>query len=296
MKKTAFARHASEIPRFISVQIEVVAVVLLGAALHAIWNAMVKAGSDKSLDAAMIALGSGVVGLTFLPFVPVPLPAAWPFIAVSCLFQFAYFQLVAAAYRAGDIGLVYPLMRGAAPLIVASTSGLVLGEHLSNGALIGILIISAGVLTLAFESRHGGRRAFLLALANACVIACYTFIDGAGVRVAGNALSYTLWMVLLPPVLLFSWAIYQRGTDVVAEHVRRNWKRGLIGGTGSIASYGMALWAMTKAPVATVAALRETAILFALLISVVVLKEKASPFRYIAGATIAAGVLVLKLG
>jgi drug/metabolite transporter (DMT)-like permease len=279
-----------------SVPIEVIAVVLFGAALHAIWNAMVKAGSDKSLDAAMIALGSGVIGLTFLPFVPLPEPAAWKFIAVSCLFQFAYFQLVAAAYRAGDIGLVYPLMRGAAPLIVASTSGLILGEHLSSGAFAGILIISAGVLALAFEARRGGREAFQLALANACVIACYTFIDGAGVRVAGNALSYTLWMVLLPPILLFGWAIYKRGADVVGNHVRQNWKRGLLGGAGSIASYGLALWAMTKAPVATVAALRETAILFALLISVVVLKEKASPIRYIAGATIAAGVLVLRLG
>ncbi len=276
--------------------IDVIALVLLGAALHATWNAMVKAGSDKSLDAAMIALGAGVFGLAFLPFVPLPKPAAWPFIAVSALFQFAYFQLVAAAYRAGDIGLVYPLMRGAAPLIVASTSGIVLGEHLSTGALAGILVICVGVLTLAFESRHGSRHAFLLALANACVIACYTFIDGAGARLSGNAISYTLWMALLPPVLLFSWAIWQRGLDVVGNHVRRNWQRGLIGGGGSIASYGLALWAMTRAPVATVAALRETAILFALVISVVFLKEKASIWRYIAGATIAAGVLVLRLG
>lgn len=275
--------------------LDVLFLVLFGAALHATWNAIVKAGTDKSLDAAMVALGAGAVGLVFLPFVPLPKPEAWPFIFVSAFLQFAYFQLVAGAYRAGDIGLVYPLMRGTAPLLVAMTSGVVLGEHLTTTAMIGVLVISAGVLTLAFESRHGGRHAILLALANAIVIATYTFVDGAGARASGNAVSYTLWMALLPPVLLFSWAIYRRGTTTVWTHVRRNWARGLFGGAGSIASYGLALWAMTKAPVATVAALRETAILFALLISVFILKETASIWRYVAGAVIACGVLVLKL-
>ncbi|WP_440982199.1 EamA family transporter [Shinella sumterensis] len=274
---------------------DVLLLVLLGAALHATWNALVKSGTDKSLDAAMVALGAGAVGLFFLPFVPLPKPEAWPFILVSAVLQFAYFQLVAAAYRAGDIGLVYPLMRGVAPLIVAMTSGLVLGEHLTTTAMAGVLVISAGVLTLALESRRGGRHAILLALANAVVIATYTFVDGAGARVSGNAISYTLWMALLPPVLLFAWAIARRGTAPVWNHVRRNWARGLFGGAGSIASYGLALWAMTRAPVATVAALRETAILFALLISVFILKEKASIWRYVAGAVIACGVLVLKL-
>lgn len=275
--------------------LDVLFLVLFGAALHASWNAIVKAGTDKSLDAAMVALGAGAVGLFFLPFVPLPKPEAWPFILVSAFLQFAYFQLVAGAYRAGDIGLVYPLMRGTAPLLVAMTSGVVLGEHLTPAAMAGVLIISAGVLTLAFESRRGGRHAILLALANAVVIATYTFVDGAGARVSGNAVSYTLWMSLLPPVLLFGWAVMRRGKATVWNHVRRNWARGLFGGAGSIASYGLALWAMTKAPVATVAALRETAIVFALLISVFVLKEKASVWRYLAGAVIAAGVLVLKL-
>lgn len=275
--------------------LDVLFLVLFGAALHASWNAIVKSGTDKSLDAALVSLGGGMVGLAFLPFLPMPHPAAWPFVLASAVLQFAYFQLVAAAYRAGDIGLVYPLMRGTAPLLVATTSGLVLGEHLTPGAMAGVLVISAGVLTLAFESRHGSRRATGYALANAAVIATYTFVDGAGARVSGNAVSYTLWMSLLPPVLLFAWAIGRRGTVPVWHHVRRNWARGLFGGAGSIASYGLALWAMTKAPVATVAALRETAILFALLISVFVLKERASLWRYIAGAVIAAGVLVLKL-
>lgn len=274
---------------------DVIALVLLGALLHATWNALVKAGTEKSLDAAMIALGAAVVAIPFLAFVPFPASPSWPFLIISAFFQFAYFQLVAAAYRAGDIGLVYPLMRGVAPLIVAFTSGFILKEQLSAGTLAGILTISTGVLTLAFEARKGGRHAILLALANACVIASYTYIDGIGARLAQNPISYTLWMALLPPVLLFAWAFHKRGVAPVVFHIRHQWWRGLIGGGGSLAAYGLALWAMTKAPVATVAALRETSILFAVIISIVFLKERVSPFRIAAAGLIAAGALLLKL-
>ncbi|MDK4703741.1 EamA family transporter [Rhizobium sp. CNPSo 4062] len=276
--------------------LDVIALVLFGALLHATWNAIIKAGTDKSLDAALVSAGGAVAALPLLPFLPLPASAAWPFIGASAILQFAYFQLVAAAYRAGDIGLVYPLMRGVAPLIIVSTSSFILKETLSGGALIGTMTICAGILTLAFEARKGSRRAIVLALANAVVIATYTYVDGIGARISGNSVSYTLWMALLPPILLFAWAISQRGLNAVAAHVRYNWWRGLIGGGGSIASYGLALWAMTKAPVAMVAALRETSILFALVISVVVLKERSSSWRYIAGAIIAGGVLVLRLG
>ena len=290
--------HVVTILFFISesaLPVDVILLVLFGAFLHATWNAIIKAGNNKSLDAALVSAGGAVAALPFLPFLPLPQPAAWPFIGASAILQFAYFQLVAAAYRAGDIGVVYPLMRGCAPLLIAATSGFILDESLSDGALLGTMTICAGILTLAFEARKGSRHAIMLALINACVIATYTYVDGIGARLSGNAISYTLWMALLPPVLLFAWAISRRGVFAVAMHVRYNWWRGLIGGTGSIASYGFALWAMTKAPVATVAALRETSILFALVISVVVLKEKASAWRYIAGVVIALGGLILKL-
>lgn len=157
---------------------DIILLVLLGALLHAVWNAMVKAGKDKSLGAAMISAGAGLSAVPFLPFVPLPNIEALPFILATAVLQFLYFQLVAAAYRAGDIGLVYPLMRGVAPLIVAAMSSVVLGEHLHGMALLGVATISAGILTLAFEARHGNRHAILLALANAGVIATYTFVDG----------------------------------------------------------------------------------------------------------------------
>ncbi|MBB3948205.1 drug/metabolite transporter (DMT)-like permease [Rhizobium skierniewicense] len=276
--------------------IDVLLLVLLGALLHASWNALVKSGTDKGLDATLIAAGAAVCSLPFLPFVPFPGVAALPFLLVSAILQFTYFRLVAAAYTAGDIGLVYPIMRGVAPLIVAASSNLFLGETLSPAALGGIAIISSGILTLAFEARHGGRHAILLALANSVVIAGYTFVDGVGARLSASSISYTLWMSLMPPILLLSWALYSRGWAPVAHHVRRNWWRGMAGGAGSIISYGLALWAMTKAPVAVVAALRETSILFAVVISIVILKEKASVWRCIAGAIIALGVLIMRLG
>ena len=276
--------------------IEVLLLVLLGALLHASWNALVKAGTDKSLDATLIAAGAAVCSIPFLPFLPMPGLVALPFLLASAVLQFTYFRLVGAAYTVGDIGLVYPVMRGVAPLLVAASSNLFLGETLSHAAMAGIAIISAGILTLAFEARHGGKHAILLALANAVVIAGYTFVDGVGARLSGNAISYTLWMSLLPPILLFCWAFYQRGFAPVTNHVRLHWWRGLVGGGGSILSYGLALWAMTKAPVAMVAALRESSILFALLISIFILKEKASIWRFVAGGIIAAGVLVMRLG
>lgn len=276
--------------------LDVLLLVLLGALLHAGWNALVKSGADKALDASLIAAGAAVCSIPFLPFVPMPGSAALPFLVLSAVLQFTYFRLVAAAYTVGDIGLVYPIMRGVAPLIVAASSNLFLGETLSAAAIAGIAIISSGILTLALEARSGGRRPILLALANSVVIAGYTFVDGVGARLSTSPLSYTLWMSLLPPMMLFSWAFYQRGWQPVATHVRQHWWRGLAGGAGSILSYGLALWAMTKAPVAVVAALRETSILFAIVISVVILNEKASLWRYVAGGVIAFGVLTMRLG
>jgi drug/metabolite transporter (DMT)-like permease len=187
-------------------------------------------------------------------------------------------------------------MRGVAPMIVASTSGFILHESLSPLAIAGVAIISSGVLTLAFESGFKHRRSLVFALMNALVIGTYTYVDGIGSRAAGNPIAYTIWISILPPIPLFAFAIWQRGLAPVSAHIRTNWWRGLIGGAGSITSYGLALWAMSRAPIALVAALRETSILFALLISIFILKEKPGKWRILAGMIIGAGALVLKLG
>jgi len=276
--------------------LDLVLLVLFAAALHATWNALVKSGIDKQLDAVMIALGASVTAIVCLPFFPMPNAAAWPFIIASVCIHFTYYQLVGAAYRHGDIGLVYPLMRGVAPLIVATTSGTVLGEHLSPVMFAGVMFICVGVLTMALDFRHGHGKAIWVALANAVVISGYTYVDGIGARLAGNPISYTIWISILPPIPLFGFAFFRRGVPPVLAHVRLTWRRGLFGGAGSIASYGLALFAMTRAPIAAIAALRETSIFFALIISIFILKEKASPWRYLAGALIAMGALTMKLG
>lgn len=276
--------------------IDIVLLVLLGAALHATWNALVKSGTDKQLDSIMVALGASFTGACALPFLALPQAGAWPYILASVMIHFTYYQLVGMAYKLGDIGLVYPLMRGAAPLIVATTSGTILGETLSPMMFGGVVAISAGVLTLAADFRGGNGKAIGVALLNALVIALYTYVDGFGARIAGDPITYTLWISILPPIPLFAYAVFKRGISPVVSHARSSWRRGLIGGAGSVASYGLALYAMTKAPIAAVAALRETSILFALLISVFILKERASVWRYIAGGMIAIGALTMKLG
>ena len=257
---------------------------------------MVKSGTDKMLDSSLIAAGCAICALPFLPFMPLPGTQTIPYLIASAALQFTYYRLVGAAYQAGDIGLVYPIMRGVAPLIIAATSTLILGESLSPTALIGVIVLCTGILTLALEGRRGGAKAILLASANAVVIASYTFVDGMGVRASNDAVSYALWMTFLPPILLFAWAFYVREPSAIIAHVKRNWWRAIVGGGFSLLSYGIALFAMTKAPVAMVAALRETSILFAILISVFILKEISTKWRYLAETLIASGVLVMRLG
>ena len=275
--------------------LDTILLVLCGAALHATWNALVKSGTDKQLDSIMVALGASFASICALPFLPMPNAEAWPFVIGSVCIHFTYYQLVGAAYRHGDIGLVYPLMRGVAPLIVATTSGSILGEHLSPMIFAGVMLICVGVLTIAMDFRHGHGKAIWIALANAVVISLYTYVDGVGARLAGNPISYTLWICILPPIPLFAFAFFMRGVFPVLLHVRLTWRRGLFGGVGSLGSYGLALYAMTRAPIAAVAALRETSIFFALLISIFILKENASPWRYVAGVMICAGALAMKL-
>lgn len=269
--------------------------VLFGAALHASWNAIVKGGGDKLLTTVLVAAASGAIALPLLPFVPQPAPASWPYIAVSTGVQVLYFTLVAAAYRAADMSQAYPLMRGTAPLLVALAGTLLLGEHLDMGAWLGLALICSGVLGMAIGARGGSRRGVMLALANAGVIATYTLIDGAGARLSGAPAGYAMWLFLLNAAPLLLWALLTRRQALIA-YARPNLGLGLIGGLANLGSYGIALWAMTQAPVAVVAALRETAILFGMVIAALILRERIPPIRLAAAALIGLGAISLRLG
>ncbi|WP_242171222.1 MULTISPECIES: EamA family transporter [unclassified Pseudomonas] len=274
---------------------DVFAIILLGAALHATWNAVVKGGADKLLTTCMIASVASLIALVAIPFLALPAPESWPFIGASVILQVLYFVLVAATYRIADMSQTYPIMRGTAPLLVATVSVLVLSESLSAFAWLGIAVISLGILSMAIAPSTGPRKGLALALINAGVIAGYTLIDGLGVRKSGAPVAYTLWIFLLTGIPLAAWALAAR-RRVFVDYVAGNWHLGIVGGVGTIASYGLALWAMTAAPIATVSALRETSILFGVVISTWVLKEHITRVRIIAACVIAAGAMLLRLG
>lgn len=272
-------------------------VVLLGAVFHASWNALVKSGSDPLLDIIIVTtcIAAGMtIGLWFLPL---PRPDSWLYLIASVLVHLAYYGLLALAYRGGDLSLVYPIMRGTAPAFTALTAGILLGEQPSWGGWTGIFLVSGGVLLISADSpcARGARLApVVFALLNAGVIVGYTLIDGVGARLSGNAFSYTGWMLFLTGVLVFTVSLAIRGRQIIS-YVLAQWKKGTLGGGCTFASYSLALWAMTKAPIAPVAALRETSIIFSALLAVFVLKERITLLRCASIAVVTAGVIVLKV-
>lgn len=269
--------------------------VLLAALLHASWNAMIKGGGDVLHDTAAIVVGAMLIGLPFLFVVPVPSAAAWPFIIASVTVHLAYYWLMVSAYRLGDLSLVYPLMRGVAPLITAVAGIAVLGEMPAPVAWLGMLLVSAGVFALGYRSlgHAPSRAAVVFALANAVVIALYTLIDGYGARVSGNVWSYIVWLFVLDGIPFSLWMLATRRPTFIA-HLRNRSRRALVGGGLSAAAYAISVWAMTKAPVALVASLRETSVLFATLLGARLLHERLSPRRWSGVIAVVLGVLALK--
>jgi drug/metabolite transporter (DMT)-like permease len=275
-----------------------VTLAVLGAGLlHAGWNALLKSapGGDALLDTATVVAGSGAWGLVAIPFVGIPDPAAWTLMVLSVLIHWAYYITLAQAYRTGDLSFAYPLMRGTAPLLSTLLAVVFLLEWPTPQVALGILLICTGIVGIAFIGRNPHPRAALVfALANAAIIAVYTLVDGAGARASGNALSYVLWLSFIEGVFFLAWIRMRRGPPAMT-YVGRQWRRGLLGGFCSVAAYGIVLWAMTKAPVAAVAALRETSVLFAALIGALWLKEGFGLARLAGAATVVAGVAALKL-
>jgi len=274
----------------------VVLAVLLGALLHASWNALVKSSQDKALDTALIHLIGSVAAIPLVIFLGWPAAESWPYILSSVTIHVAYYIALTGAYKHGDLGLTYPLMRGTAPLLVALSATLTVGEVLSPLAWAGVLGICCGVLTLGL-SRHAleSKRAVGFALTNAVVIAIYTVVDALGARASGNAMQYVAALFLLDGWPFALLVLSRRGWGVAVPYARQRWPVALGAALASMGSYGIALWAMTKAPVATVAALRETSVLFAALLGAWFLKEAFTPRRMAGTAVIVAGVMALRL-
>ena len=272
----------------------VFAVVIAAALLHATWNAIVKSAGDKFLTTILVTAAAAAIAAALLPFLAVPARASWPYALCSAALQIAYFVLVARTYEIADMSQTYPLMRGTAPLLVALITVAKPGDSLSLMAWIGIFGICVGIFSMAVGSRLEHRKGIYLAFLNAFVIASYTLVDGSGVRLSGTPAAYTLWIFLLTGLPFLIWALVMHRSRFV-PYLARHWRLGIVGGAGTTASYGLALWAMTIAPVAVVAALRETSIVFATLIAAFFLKERIGVRRLIAVGIIASSAAILRL-
>ena len=284
---------------------QVVLAILGAAALHASWNAIAKgrSGSDPLAGAVLIAVGCGAVAMPVLAVAGLPARASLAAVIASGIIHVAYFLLVGLSYRLADLSAVYPLMRGGAPLITTLLGAALIGETLGAGMLGGVVLLSAGVVGLGYHAlRNGGldRRGLAVAVLNIGVIVAYTLTDGIGTRQSGNTAGYLAATMLLTAVLLVGLIAATRGALIggagVAGDLVARWPMALLSGAMAMASYGIALWAMTRAPIGAVAALRETSVLFGAALGAVVLGERFGPARWIAAVAIVAGLMLIKAG
>ncbi|MDQ8934315.1 SMR family transporter [Acinetobacter rudis] len=272
----------------------VFSIILFAALLHATWNAVVKSAPNKYLTTVLVTGTAALWALVLLPFFPVPSPQSWPFIAGSVILQIIYFVLLAKTYQIADMSQAYPLMRGSAPLIVALSSIVLFNDQLNSMAWGGIIILCIGILFMLCTKHTIQGKTLILALSNAVVIASYTLLDAIGARYSGSAIAYSLWIFLLTGLWMLSSLALNHQTKHW-QYLKKYWYFGILGGICTIGSYTLALWAMTQAPVAMIAALRESSILFALIIAIFVLKEKVGLIRLLSAGIIVLGILILRL-
>jgi len=276
--------------------------ILVAALMHALWNVLLKSGSDKPLETAAANFITALLALPVLLIYGLPEPETYPYIAASIVLHLAYFYLVASAYRFGDLNLAYPIMRGSAPILTLVFGYLFLNEQVSNSVMTGIFLVSAGVILLGLRKTGTSvhhLKALLFALGNALVIALYTIIDGHGVRLSNNAWSYVSLLMFLHGCIFLLLVFWQRKRQqllsVCLSYLKSRFMYPLIGGACIIGSYSIALWAMTQAPISLVAAVRETSVLFAFLFGVLYLKESLYPQRILGAIGVCGGLVLIRI-
>ncbi|MEW6451248.1 MAG: EamA family transporter [Pseudomonadota bacterium] len=274
--------------------------VLIAAACHAGWNAAIKRTLDPLSTTILIGIGAAACALPLTFVFGIPAVASWPWLVASVVIHLFYFIGLIEAYRAGDMGQVYPIARGSAPLMTATLTTLFVGERLGLYGWGGIAMLAIGVLLV---SLRGGRdlarldkRAVGFALFTAVTICAYSVVDGIGARLAGagKANAYSVWLFVgIAPVVAI-YGVIRSGWGMLPAMLP-HWKTGIGGGFLALASYGIAIWAMTVAPIAIVAALRETSVLFGALIAVLFLKEPVRATRVAAALLIVCGLALIRL-
>lgn len=276
-------------------EIEITLIILAAAFLHALWNSLIKGGKDPLLDGMIISVVWLAICIIAIPFLPIPNPKSWLFAIATIPIHVAYFFLLAKSYEVGDLSRVYPIVRGVPPLIVAIVSYIAIDENLGFYGWLGVILISFGILTLEFGTKQPSSKAFILSILTAIMIAAYTIIDALGARLSGHSTSFLLWFSLFQSIIFIIIVSCIKGVKICKLHIKRHWKRGIAGGIISIISYSIILWAMTKAPIANVSALRETSVLFALIISIFFLSEKLKKSAIFSIIFILTGIIAIKL-
>jgi drug/metabolite transporter (DMT)-like permease len=267
--------------------------ILVAALLHASWNALVKTGGDRFASVLLLTLAQGAIAAVLIPIFGFPARAAWPWVLLGSALHTGYALFLVRAYRDAELSQVYPVARGAAPLIVTVAGALFLAEVPPPIRIAAVLAIAGGIMLMA---RGGGlgRTALLWALGTAAFTASYTMADGVGARVAGSASAFAMTMFAIDGLAMAACALAARGPGGIVR-LLPGWRTGAMAGAMSLGSYWIVIWGFTRAPLAMVAALRETSVLFAMLIGALLLGEKLTPRRWAAGALILAGVALMRV-
>ncbi|MEM0908326.1 MAG: DMT family transporter [Pseudomonadota bacterium] len=275
----------------------IVFLAVIGAAvLHATWNALVKGGSDKTLSMGAIVIGHMPIALVALPFVSLPTVDSLPYLLTGTLLHFGYQIFLLKSYQMGDLTQVYPIARGSAPLIVALVSVVFLGVHLNSLEALAVLIIGAGIISLALVRQSDGlqnRNAAVVALITGSFIASYSLVDGLGARLAGTSLGFYSWLAIGNGLLMVVFLAI-RSPQTLRALPRQGAPMLVFGGGASFIAYALVTWAFTQAPIALVTALRETSIIFALLIGVFFLKERLSLLKVFSTMATLLGAILLR--
>ena len=274
--------------------LEVGALVLLAAAMHAGWNALIKIQGDRLAVMAVVTAAGSLISLAVLPFVDAPDPASWPLLALTIVLHTAYHVFLPRAYDHGDLGQVYPIARGSAPLLVTLGAVFIAGETMAPAALLGVVCLAVGVMALTFDKGAGVAkkpRAVLYALLTGTFIASYTVVDGLGVRQAGSILGFAVWLTVADGLLTFLLVSIWK-PFAVRQVLRRNWLVGFLGGALQVGAYWIIIWALALAPMAMVSSLRETSVLFAAVISTFVLKEGFGVWRFVSAGLVTLGLVL----
>jgi len=270
----------------------VIALALFAAILHATWNAFLRSGADRLWTITVMSLSMVIVALPFAFLLPLPPAAAWPWLIGSSLLQVGYCCFLVLAYRHGDLGQVYPVVRGSVPLLVTLGGYLFLSEQLPPVALIGIGLIAGGIMALAIGKGRASLTSLAFAVLTGLFIAAYATVDARGVRVAGHAGSYAVWIYILYGSLMLLTFMAMRGKLRIDLRAPDTWKA-VGGGMVSLVAYGAVVAAFALGPAGPITALRETSVIFAALIGRAFLGEPLTPRRLIACAVVVAGAILV---